>query len=54
MGPTPAAPGSDDEVRDLIGPRTRVINLRGRLAVPAFGDAHVHPVSGGLVVHGEE
>jgi predicted amidohydrolase YtcJ len=40
--------GSDDEVRQLTGPHTRVIDLRGRLAIPAFGDAHVHPVQGGL------
>src|SRR6266496_2660566 len=43
-----AAVGSDDEIRELTGRRTRVINLRGRLALPAFGDAHVHPVGGGL------
>ena len=42
------AVGSDDEMRELTGRRTRVIDLRGRLALPAFGDAHVHPVSGGL------
>ena len=40
--------GGDDEIRDLIGPFTRVIDLHGRLAIPAFGDAHVHPVQGGL------
>jgi predicted amidohydrolase YtcJ len=40
--------GPDDEVRDFIGPATRVVDLRGRLAIPAFGDAHVHPVQGGL------
>jgi predicted amidohydrolase YtcJ len=52
---TPAHPsgfvqavGSDDDVRELTGRRTRVIDLRGRLALPAFGDAHVHAVSGGL------
>src|SRR3984885_4874821 len=38
----------DHEIRDFIGPYTRVIDLRGRLAIPAFGDAHVHPVQGGL------
>jgi predicted amidohydrolase YtcJ len=43
-----AALGSDDEIRELTGRRTRLIDLRGRLALPAFGDAHVHPVSGGL------
>jgi predicted amidohydrolase YtcJ len=40
--------GRDDEIRDFIGPFTRVVNLRGRLAIPAFGDAHVHPIQGGL------
>jgi predicted amidohydrolase YtcJ len=40
--------GTDEEIREHVGPHTRVINLRGRLAVPAFGDAHVHPVQGGL------
>jgi len=40
--------GRDDEIRDFIRPFTRVVNLRGRLAIPAFGDAHVHPVQGGL------
>jgi predicted amidohydrolase YtcJ len=40
--------GSDAGIRDLAGPRTRVIGLNGRLALPAFGDAHVHAISGGL------
>jgi hypothetical protein len=40
--------GSEEEIREEIGPHTRVVNLRGRLAVPAFGDAHVHPVQGGM------
>ena len=43
-----AALGSDDDIRERIGRRTRIIDLGGRLALPAFGDAHVHPVSGGL------
>ena len=38
----------DNEIRDFIDPFTRVVNLRGRLAIPAFGDAHVHPIQGGL------
>jgi predicted amidohydrolase YtcJ len=37
-----------EEVRELIGPRTDVIDLAGRLLVPGFQDAHVHPVGGGL------
>ncbi|MCK8678332.1 amidohydrolase [Streptomyces lichenis] len=37
-----------DEVHDLIGPATEVVDLRGRLLVPGFQDAHVHPVGGGV------
>jgi predicted amidohydrolase YtcJ len=40
--------GTDDDIRDLAGPGTRIVDLRGALALPAFGDAHVHPVGGGL------
>lgn len=36
------------DVRELIGPGTEVVDLRGRMLVPGFQDAHVHPVSGGL------
>ncbi len=38
------------DVADLAGPGTEVIDLRGRLLVPGFQDAHVHPVSGGLTL----
>ncbi|MHB9755854.1 amidohydrolase [Streptomyces sp. BYX5S] len=37
-----------DEVRELIGPRTEVVDLAGKLLVPGFQDAHVHPVGAGL------
>src|SRR6478752_9153460 len=37
-----------DEVRELIGPGTEVVDLAGRLLIPGFQDAHVHPVGGGL------
>jgi predicted amidohydrolase YtcJ len=37
-----------DEVHELIGPKTELIDLRGRMLVPGFQDAHVHPVWGGL------
>ncbi|MFD8824548.1 amidohydrolase family protein, partial [Streptomyces sp. NPDC059605] len=36
-----------DEVRELIGPRTEVVDLAGKLLVPGFQDAHVHAVGGG-------
>ncbi|MFF4037754.1 amidohydrolase [Streptomyces sp. NPDC001816] len=37
-----------DEVRELAGPRTEVVDLAGRLLLPGFQDAHVHPVPAGL------
>jgi predicted amidohydrolase YtcJ len=40
--------GTDDDVRDALGPGTEVIDLRGRMLLPGFQDAHVHPVLGGL------
>ena len=42
------AVGADTAVRSCIGPRSRVVDLRGRTVTPGFGDAHVHPVSAGL------
>ncbi len=36
------------DVDDLIGPGTEVVDLRGRMLVPGFQDAHVHPMWGGL------
>jgi predicted amidohydrolase YtcJ len=43
-----AAVGTDADVRALVGSGTDVIDLAGRMLVPGFQDAHVHPVSGGL------
>jgi predicted amidohydrolase YtcJ len=40
--------GSEADVRPLVGPSTRVIELAGRLVVPGFNDAHVHFLSGGF------
>ena len=37
-----------DEVRELIGPGTEVVDLAGRLLVPGFQDAHIHAVFGGV------
>ncbi|MGW7445837.1 amidohydrolase [Kitasatospora sp. NPDC054795] len=36
-----------DEVRELIGPRTEVVDLTGKLLLPGFQDAHIHAVGGG-------
>ena len=42
------AVGTDDALRDLIGNATEVVDLTGKMLVPGFQDAHVHPVYGGM------
>ena len=37
-----------DDLADLVGPKTEIVDLRGRMLLPGFQDAHVHPVWGGL------
>jgi predicted amidohydrolase YtcJ len=39
--------GSDDDVRKLAGPVTRVVDLHGRRVVPGFFDSHVHLLGSG-------
>lgn len=36
------------DVDELIGSRTEIVDLTGKLLVPGFQDAHIHPVGGGL------
>ncbi|MBP0448784.1 amidohydrolase [Kitasatospora sp. RG8] len=36
-----------DEVRELVGPGTEVVDLTGKLLIPGFQDSHVHAVYGG-------
>lgn len=43
-----AAVGSDPEVRAYIGADTRVVDLAGKMLLPGFHDAHIHPVYAGL------
>jgi predicted amidohydrolase YtcJ len=42
------AVGGTDDVRNLIGPGTQVIDARGMTVTPGFIDAHSHPLSGGV------
>src|SRR6185369_2926537 len=42
------AVGSAADVAGLIGRGTRVVDLDGRLLLPGFQDAHIHPISGGV------
>ena len=39
----------DAQVRERMGPRAEVVELGGRLLLPGFHDAHVHPVYGGML-----
>lgn len=36
------AVGSDEQIQTYVGSRTRVIDLKGRLLIPGFIDAHAH------------
>lgn len=42
------AVGVDADTAALIGSQTKVVDLQGRLMLPAFHDTHTHPVWGGL------
>jgi predicted amidohydrolase YtcJ len=43
-----AAVGAARDVRAHVGARTRVLELRGKMVLPGFQDAHLHPPQGGL------
>ena len=40
--------GRDADAERWIVPKTRVVDLAGRMLLPAFHDSHVHPVEGGI------
>ena len=40
--------GTDAAAKTRVGANTRVVDLGGRMVLPAFHDSHVHPVSGGI------
>ncbi len=40
--------GDETVVKAVTGPATKVIELRGRLVLPGFNDAHVHFLDGGF------
>ncbi|MEY9849220.1 putative amidohydrolase YtcJ [Streptacidiphilus sp. BW17] len=37
-----------DDLRELAGPGTEIVDLRGRALLPGFQDAHIHAVYGGV------
>src|ERR1700681_3115815 len=42
------AVGADSEVMALAGPKTKVVDLKGRLVLPGLIDNHLHIIRGGL------
>jgi predicted amidohydrolase YtcJ len=46
------AVGDNADVEALVGATTRVVDLAGRMALPGFHDAHVHPLSAGRALLG--
>jgi predicted amidohydrolase YtcJ len=40
--------GSDQGAAAHVGPATKVVDLKGKMVLPAFQDAHIHPISAGL------
>ena len=44
--------GNDAGAKAYIGPQTQVVDLEGRMVVPGFQDAHIHPISGGIEANG--
>jgi predicted amidohydrolase YtcJ len=44
--------GDNAEIEPMIGPETRIIDLAGKMALPGFHDAHVHPTMGGYALLG--
>jgi hypothetical protein len=42
--------GTDGGATSWVGPKTKVVDLGGRMVLPSFHDAHVHPVTSGIEV----
>jgi predicted amidohydrolase YtcJ len=40
--------GTNEAVQDAIGANTTVVDLDGRMMLPAFQDSHIHPIMAGM------
>lgn len=43
--------GSNNEIEKFKSPLTKVYDLQGKLVLPGFTDAHIHPIGGGLALN---
>lgn len=44
--------GDDAGVKSFIGPKTRVVDLAGKMLLPGFVEAHTHPLLGAALTRG--
>lgn len=44
--------GDDSGVQPFIGPRTRVVDLAGKMLLPGFVEGHIHPFIGSALARG--
>ena len=40
--------GTDGGAASYVAPSTRVVDLKGKMVLPAFQDVHIHPISAGI------
>ena len=45
---TIVAVGADADMERLIGPDTKVVDLKGKLVLPGMFDTHIHPIIGAM------
>lgn len=46
--------GDQAGVQAFVGPRTRVVDLAGRMLVPGFVEGHIHPLVGATITRGAD
>ena len=46
--------GDEAGVQSFIGPRTRVVDLAGKMLLPGFVEGHIHPLVGATLTRGAD
>ncbi|WP_257167058.1 amidohydrolase [Bradyrhizobium sp. SRS-191] len=44
--------GDDTQVGRFIGPKTRIVDLAGKMLLPGFIEGHIHPLAGAAITSG--